>query len=771
MMAAVVLAIFTSSCAPTEFYQPSVVDYRDQAGGVLLSVNSIGRWEEVADALKPNFSLANGDAAFTKVLPVTARIQKQTLDAVGASLGIGISGAVPTVPSGTPAGGEMPANVTIGTDIGIDPLLQYKAAESLYQAVQLMNREVELAAQRKGYRPYMVRMQLINIPYRRHLPYDVYAQVSFFPSCVKTNTTKLPYVVPLIVTDDLEQALKSRAAEIARQIGLAVGVVASGVGANIGTNWEKRNRDSVLAADVNSLLTVGRMNDNGIYIRLGAANEATGEYSMVGRTYDIAVLLLVPEEYFSTDNTGNNTSDVPIKIARSSHTTETPIISVTPVRKNDINNVGSGIEIPVRNTMNLKENKKSSDSFEPENKTKVNNSGRVILSVITHTDLRNALTGELLRERRDETLVTQVDNAFERTLRIGYKDMYVTWTNTTDEVKLNIAKKLISPIQRSDYGSFYKEAYSIKLNPDVKEAKIEEQIQEDGSCKEGNPANNEYRLACISPGYLNSLWGYLASVTIESSTKSASLELPPPQDIVIPSQTALLRDDGKEKMDVVLRGVSGITSKNISAVLQLAPGDKKDHKNRTSDKKTKSYDFPAEAIKVDSMTSTLALQFPSPAKWNLVEIDYAKSQLIIESREEEQAKVEIKSPFAVLHAVVPVEKQKPGFDFRASISDIMVEKGAGTVKLVFDKFEDDSAELTWSGAEVVSAKDSKNEDVKLALDKITIASATELTLKIQNAKTDNKVVFKAVGKKKNQETNKVEKTGEVSKEFNVVASK
>lgn len=82
--------LLTSCCTPAKLATPSTVDYRDEAGSVLLSVNSVGRWEQVADAMQPKFSLATGDAALSKVLPVTARLQQQILQAFGFSLGLGL---------------------------------------------------------------------------------------------------------------------------------------------------------------------------------------------------------------------------------------------------------------------------------------------------------------------------------------------------------------------------------------------------------------------------------------------------------------------------------------------------------------------------------------------------------------------------------------------------------------------------------------------------------------------------------------------------------
>lgn len=609
-----------------------------------------------------------------------------------------------------------------------------------------MNREVELAAKRKGYVPYMVRMQLATMPYRRHLPYDIHAQVEFFPASdtfsirKADKDTRLPYVVPILVTDDLEQSIKSRAAEVARQIGLAVNLMVHGVGGNVGANAESRNRESVLAADFNSLLTVARLNDNGIYIRLGAANEATAGYSLVGRTYDITLLLLVPCGYFETSaesaDAGSSGSD-------------------------DLSPRFLGL-----NRMNLDVNSKPGlqQTNTPQS---VASEKRVILSVITHTDFRDATSGALLKERRDTTLVDQVDSAFERTLRIGNSGMYETWSHKTQDDKLTIARKLIAAIQTSNYAMFYDVANSITLHPHVKEQAESGPLS--GRCTirkgalEPRPEDNGYRLACISEGYLRSLWSYLASAMVESSTKSASVELPVPPDVVIPKQNALMLDDGKEKLNIVLSDVSGVTPGGISAKLLLTNSD------------DNSYEFPAEIITPDPAAGTLALQFPSTAKWKIGKIDLKKSHLSVNPRPctfgRACASDKMKDhSFAVQFVELSdnkssSDKAKPGFNLRSSVDRVNVNKGAGTVKLVFDDFKDDSADLTWSGAQVNSAKDSDGNSIKLALDKITVKAATTLTLEIQNANPDVKITFTAVGNKAGK------KTGEVAKEFSVVAGK
>ena len=106
----------------------------------------------------------------------------------------------------------------------------------------------------------------------------------------------------MLVTDDIERALKSSAAEVARQIGLALSASIHGVGGGFDLNKVNESLKTISGQDINSRLTVTRLSDNTIYVRIGASNESTAELSLVGQTYNVSLLILVPREYFSDNN-------------------------------------------------------------------------------------------------------------------------------------------------------------------------------------------------------------------------------------------------------------------------------------------------------------------------------------------------------------------------------------------------------------------------------------------------------------------------------------
>ncbi len=206
-----------------------------------------------------------------------------------------------------------------------DPLLQFWSATALYQEVQLLNRYIKDAAVRDGFTPYVVRMQVSLMPTARHEPYDAYCTVSFFsqsdpleeseagsesareargpsttllrgldwqPEAIEKRT---PQVVPLMVTDNLEATLHSRTEDKIRQMAGSLLFLSGSVGASADLDSVMSQFQRVFGKDLNSLLTVGRVTDNTIRVRLGAAQEAAGSYAMVPRTHNISVLLMIPE--------------------------------------------------------------------------------------------------------------------------------------------------------------------------------------------------------------------------------------------------------------------------------------------------------------------------------------------------------------------------------------------------------------------------------------------------------------------------------------------
>jgi hypothetical protein len=301
---------WTSHPAKKEVVRPAS---QEEAGSVHLAVLSVGPWDEFVDALQPEFDLTP-EGALERVLAPTRISAEHAEDALRLRLA---AGAAP--PESAPAGPVADAALPQVT-LHADAMTQYWAATALYEEVQLLSRYLRHAAIRPGCTAYVVRMQITLIPRRRDIPDDAYATISFFPAGEGSTAEwsnrgeaepasneekeppageakgegtveKVPEVLPLLVTDNLEAGVASTSSSSARELGLAAG----GKGGSVGLDVASGESERAAGLDLNSLLTVARVSDNTLRVRLGALQQGTAKYAMVPRTHDITVLVMMPE--------------------------------------------------------------------------------------------------------------------------------------------------------------------------------------------------------------------------------------------------------------------------------------------------------------------------------------------------------------------------------------------------------------------------------------------------------------------------------------------
>jgi hypothetical protein len=301
------------------------------AGSTQIAVLGVAPWQDVAAALNPNFQLT-GEQALTKTLATTQLFSSQMIDAMNASLTAGLptisttstqttsqstdkpepqvfySATTTKAPGVAPAAGTALSTTKPGAlgplasfTPGVEASVQYATAASLFQEVQLLNRQTQMPMLRKGYRPYLVRLQVTVMPNARGMPYDTYADIAFMaprpegPATIAASAPA-PIVVPLLATDVAEQSLQSRAAEILRQLSLNVTGQVNGAGLAAGLGRARDDLAQALGTDINAVSTVARVNDNTMRVRLGAVNTGSSRYSILPRANVVTVLLLIPKE-------------------------------------------------------------------------------------------------------------------------------------------------------------------------------------------------------------------------------------------------------------------------------------------------------------------------------------------------------------------------------------------------------------------------------------------------------------------------------------------
>ena len=311
-----VLAVGTGGCTS------AIAKYIMEPGSSHVAVLSVTRWDDYKAELQPTFDLKEKEA-LEKATPDTMVLEQAVLDVFRASVSAKLANNKDpnaTKPKDSNGVGAMPAKqITPLTDanrgafadlgkIDKDPMLEYLAATALYQEVKMLNRYVKDANIRKDCKAYVVRLQVAQMPGIRESEYDLYMNIGFFfdefnKSLPKNRNTlpkkedrNTPLIVPLLVTDQVEGALQSRRAERLTEIVFALSAAYAGISGTVNVDAINQEIERTLGRRYNSLLTVGRLGDNVIRVRLGARQvpASKDKYEAIPRTHNISLLVIVP---------------------------------------------------------------------------------------------------------------------------------------------------------------------------------------------------------------------------------------------------------------------------------------------------------------------------------------------------------------------------------------------------------------------------------------------------------------------------------------------
>ncbi|NHZ89596.1 hypothetical protein F2P45_11300 [Massilia sp. CCM 8733] len=312
------------------------VDNLDEAGSVHVAVVSITPWNDIKAKLRPEIpvdpktlkdqAIPSTQAMLDKYLSIL-RLQASLAPTVSRTTSKSTTTTetgkddntkteasteeAPGTPRAPVAGTALAAGAKPATEVSgitsINSSLALRAMASYKQDVEALNAEVDYAASRTGYEAYLMRVQISVMPRRRHLGYDVYSNLSFFSysgksdaatgaSVVRDPTAGTPFVVPLLSTDSIETAERAQSIEALRDIGVALDLVKGFGGIGFSANSQKDRQQALQGLDVNSILTLGRLSDNSLRVRFGAANDPGGGYATHPRTNTISVLVFFPKK-------------------------------------------------------------------------------------------------------------------------------------------------------------------------------------------------------------------------------------------------------------------------------------------------------------------------------------------------------------------------------------------------------------------------------------------------------------------------------------------
>ncbi|MFT3803842.1 MAG: hypothetical protein QM766_21835 [Burkholderiaceae bacterium] len=328
-----------AGCGPTKKAAPDegnrTAKSIDRAASLHTSITSVTPWNDIKDKLAPGFELKAPDA-LSKSIPTTLVRLDRVLDILRFQLALTApitkesstttrtsetgkddstksesktEKSSPDLPGATPPTGLTATSPTFQTppDTPADVLLQYQAAASLLRDVAVLNTEIENVSRRTGQEAFLTRIQVSVMPLSRGLGYDVYANLTMFTSDgsfdQKTGARTpgsmqpiAPLVIPILSTDSLQATRRVNSSTAKREIGLALNILKGigAAGASLGN--ENENENEAAGADLESVVTVGRLSDNTIRIRMGADPMPGGGYGMVPRTFNISAVVFVPRK-------------------------------------------------------------------------------------------------------------------------------------------------------------------------------------------------------------------------------------------------------------------------------------------------------------------------------------------------------------------------------------------------------------------------------------------------------------------------------------------
>lgn len=329
---------------PSQVKQPLPDQPRDVANVYVTAYPAIA-WSDISEQLEPKHNLTIEQARDLAVR-TTQFEMNQFLSTFAAGLGIGLpvrsatsstsfgsDGVLTTTGSRQTGPGTVPTSSGASTPaiqdsalapdlskgpgaVNVDGNILLTAATALYQQAKILDNQISKATPIDGYRAHLVTFQINVQPKRRNLPFDTYVNISLHPanwdesvSVTKASTAttsraggggdswtteKLPPVIvhPLIITDAFEASNTGRSAEIVRQAALSLSGLVQQVGVRADIGKAVDDLKSTVNQDKNSLITLGRINDSTLRVRLGALYGGVNDYAMVPRTFNVSVVVL-----------------------------------------------------------------------------------------------------------------------------------------------------------------------------------------------------------------------------------------------------------------------------------------------------------------------------------------------------------------------------------------------------------------------------------------------------------------------------------------------
>ena len=306
------------------------------AGSAHVAVLAVAPWEDYVSQMQVDLSVDKDDA-LKLALPVTSTYEETVINALVVALKAALPTATTTSSSTSktedgkttntsetkkdvaagdasklkdpPAGFTPTATTDKGKlsdkPLAVDPVMQRLNALALYQEAKLLSLRIVDTAVPENYTPYMVSLQVTLMPNARREPYDAYTTVTFVPAKPKDMSKAYGWsehdefavirIVPVLVTDNMESTRHASLTQQIRDLSLAAAAMTGNASLSAAVRKQFDRTLKTEGTDFNSLMTVARLSDNSLRVRLGALR-GNDSYAVVPRTHNITLLVMVPND-------------------------------------------------------------------------------------------------------------------------------------------------------------------------------------------------------------------------------------------------------------------------------------------------------------------------------------------------------------------------------------------------------------------------------------------------------------------------------------------
>ncbi|RVT93468.1 hypothetical protein [Sphingomonas crocodyli] len=325
------------SSTPLFVKKPSAPKTLQEGVSVSTSVVYIRPWAELADSLSPKFA-NTPDNALSNVLGAQSFSDFRLLQSLGISAQAGVqldpvsavtdeavrklatktTGDVTETVSDTtdrtvttksvddnspPATADLPAarsgSATALADQigatrtpGTEPLFRYSTAAALYQEIGLLNDAVAGIPGFAGKKPYIIRLRVGVLPYRRDLEWDVYAHLMLADG---VDTVGAPQIVlPILSSEAFEGTMDASALQQINELRLGIQALAANAKISGGISRLNDNLTQFLSRSYSPSLQVTGTSGLSIDVKFGASRDRTG-YALTSRNFYVTVVAYLDE--------------------------------------------------------------------------------------------------------------------------------------------------------------------------------------------------------------------------------------------------------------------------------------------------------------------------------------------------------------------------------------------------------------------------------------------------------------------------------------------